>query len=93
MKFMKYNIEHYICDRCGSDIYNSPENVTSMPSRRHFIIKTTELGKYEYVSGIEHISPENLAIDIVEFFGKNYKEYNLCRKCRKDFKRFMKNEN
>ena len=79
---MKHSKEWRTCDRCGKEIirYN----------KEYAYIKTEEIKhlkeEREYIA--EDLAEEVLPMVI---WRKNI-QYDLCPKCRKEFKRFMKND-
>lgn len=78
---MKHQKEWHTCDRCGKEIIRY--------DKEHAYIKTEEVEplhkEREYIA--EDLAKEVLPMVI---WIKNI-QYDLCPKCRKEFKRFMKN--
>lgn len=79
---MKHQKEWSTCDRCGKEIIRC--------NKEYAYIKTEEIKPLQ--EGREYIA-EDLAEEVLPMviWRKNI-QYDLCPKCRKDFKRFMKNE-
>lgn len=79
---MKHQKEWYTCDRCGKKIifYNE----------EYAYFKTEELEPFhkKNIYTAEELAKEELPMAI----WRNENGYDLCPKCRKDFKRFMRNE-
>ena len=79
---MKHQKEWRTCDRCGKEIIRYDE--------KYAYIKTEEIKplheKRECIA--EDLAKEVLPMVI---WRKNM-QYDLCTKCRKEFKRFMKND-
>ena len=92
---MKHEKEWYTCDRCG-------EEIDQIPSQKHIlrrkIVSPIELEmmcdeKYGYVGNKDLITDDVVSVTIVEIHDVKTRRFDLCPKCRKDFERFMKNEN
>lgn len=79
---MKHQKEWYTCDRCGKKIifYNE----------EYAYFKTEELEPFhkKTIYTAEELAKEELPMAI----WRSENGYDLCPKCRKDFKRFMRNE-
>ena len=100
---MKHEKEWYTCDRCGEEIDQIPSQKHIL---RRKIVSPIELEmmcdeKYAYIKTRE-IKPlheksiytaEDLAKEVFPMaIWRDDMRYDLCPKCRKDFKRFMRNE-
>ena len=92
---MKHEKEWYTCDRCG-------EEIDMIPSQQHIlrrkIASTTELKmmcdeKYGYLGDTHLITEDVISVTIVECHDVETRRFDLCPKCRKNFERFMRNEN
>ena len=91
---MKHQKEWTTCDRCGAEIgkmqyflnYLIP---VKMPA--HFRMDYFE--KTCYIANERLLRNKMLFSTIVVSHERKSKEYDLCSKRRKDFERFMKNEN
>lgn len=81
---MKHEREWHTCDRCGKEM-------TTFYNERYARFKTEKLEPlYEKtVYTAEDLAEQTLQMAI----WRKERKYDLCPKCRKDFKRFMKNEN
>ena len=79
---MKHEKEWYTCDRCGKEIIQYDKN------RVH--IKTQEIDPLneDEIYTAKDLAQQTLPMLVWEEECK----YDLCPKCRKDFKRFMRNE-
>ena len=79
---MKHEKEWYTCDRCGKEIifYN----------KEYAYFKTEELKPFRKkdIYTAEDLAKQTLPMAI----WRNEHQYDLCFKCRRDFKRFMRNE-
>lgn len=79
---MKHERQWCTCDRCGKEIIRC--------NKEYAYIKTEEIKplqeEREYIA--EDLAEEVLPMVI---WRKNI-QYDLCPKCRKEFKRFMKND-
>lgn len=79
---MKHQKEWRTCDRCGKEIIRYDE--------KYAYIKTREV-KPLYETSI--YTAEDLAKEAFPMvIWRDDTQYDLCPKCRKDFKRFMSNE-
>lgn len=92
---MRHEKEWYTCDRCESEIKMMPKRRTFLTRK---VITSTEFNMRfanvtGYVADTELVSPSLTGVQIKEICDVGYKEFHLCPKCRKDFERFMKNEN
>ena len=78
---MKHEKEWYTCDRCGKEIIQYDKN------RVH--IKTQEIAPLndDKIYTANDLAQQTLPMLVWEEGCK----YDLCPKCRKDFKRFMRN--
>ena len=92
---MKHEKEWYTCDRCG-------EEIDMLPSQQHIlrrkIASPTELKmmcdeKYGYLGDTHLITEDVISVTIVETHDVKTRRFDLCPRCRKDFERFMRNEN
>lgn len=94
---MKHEKEWYTCDRCGVIINMSMRNVgTHIPFRRkkiykHAKLETVIVDKNGYIAKEELMLPDNVVVEIHEYYEENRKTIHLCGKCRKEFERFMGN--
>lgn len=93
---MRHCEEYYTCDRCGAKI----EKVPSCEQWTHFFyrrrpmkIKTETISPQEYPRACDLNCAQVESMEMVVSYNTETKEYDLCPKCRKDFERFMKNEN
>lgn len=78
---MKHQKEWCTCDRCGKEIIRYDE--------KYAYIKTREV-KPLYEKSI--CTAEDLAREVFPMaIWRDNIQYDLCPKCRKEFKRFMKN--
>ena len=78
---MKHKKEWYTCDRCGKEMTFYNEKYA------HF--KTEEVKPLHEKSTY---TAEDLAKEVLPMaIWKDNMQYDLCPKCRKEFKRFMKN--
>lgn len=77
---MKHSKIWYTCDRCGAKIM--PISKTEL--------KYTRIGDYSEPRPI--FDDENVRGEIESCIFMFPEKYDLCPKCRKEFKRFMKNE-
>lgn len=79
---MKHEKEWHTCDRCGKEIIKYDKN------RVH--IKTQEIDSLneDKIYTAKDLAKQTLPMLVWE---EEY-EYELCPKCRKEFKRFMRNE-
>ena len=78
---MKHSKEWRTCDRCGKEIirYN----------KERAYIKTEEVKPFHEKSTY---TAEELAKEVLPMaIWRDDTQYDLCPKCRKEFKRFMKN--
>ena len=90
---MEHKKEWITCDRCGCEIKEMPKKQTWK------IRRLMSPAEYEieypkgvaYISNIEQITEEVMGVHIVEDVSVMKKTFDLCPKCRKDFKRFMEN--
>lgn len=93
---MKHKKEWITCDRCGKEIDRLPKFATwisrlIMPEAElKLICENSEKG---YIADKRRIANNTFSVEIVETTYKDSKELHLCPKCRKDFERFMMNEN
>lgn len=90
---MKHEKEWYTCDRCGEEIKNICGLAThkvKISKNEYEVIRKDESG---YITGTEFESPGVLSMEIAKFYSSNSKRIQLCRKCRKEFERFMRNGN
>lgn len=79
---MKHSKEWRTCDRCGKEIIRYDE--------KYAYVKTREV---EPLHGKSRYTAEDLAKEVFPMtIWKNDMQYDLCPKCRKEFKRFMRNE-
>lgn len=85
--------EWYTCDRCGAYIKNVPSLLPKIPFTRTELIdiKTCTASIDRYLSGPKPMLENVCSMDIVEYYKCKEKRYNLCGKCRKEFKRWIKN--
>lgn len=95
---MKHEKEWYTCDRCGKSIDEIPSNViekifTRMEFGNFVDIKMMTATKSGYVSDVKLIAPNVYSTEICEYYNGKRKHIHLCRKCRKEFERFMRNGN
>lgn len=79
---MKHSKEWHTCDRCGKEIIRHDE--------KYAYIKTREIKPLHEKSiyTAEDLAKEAFPMAI----WKNEHKYDLCFKCRRDFERFMRNE-
>lgn len=88
---MEHKREWITCDRCGCEIKEMPKKL------QRIIRRTMSPAEYEieyakglaYISNIEQITEDNMGVHIVEDVSVMKKTFDLCPKCREDFKRFM----
>lgn len=91
---MIHHEEYYICDRCGTVIHPGFSVPFSSQRMQVFDIRTDMPEIQEYMNGgIKKLSDVKLGMEIIKNYTYDSKRYHLCYKCRKDFERFMKNEN
>lgn len=78
---MKHQKEWHTCDRCGKEIIRYDE--------KYAYIKTRETKPLHEKS---ICTAEDLAKEVLPMaIWRDDTQYDLCPKCRKEFKRFMKN--
>lgn len=91
--------EWYTCDRCGDLIQSMPSDKGFRSFRHRIMCKPLELDiitsdRSAYVTDkIKLIAPEIASVEIIVSYTEKMGRKHLCGKCRKDFERFMKNEN
>ena len=91
---MEHKREWITCDRCGCEIKEKPEGL------QRIIRRQMSPAEYEieypkglaYISNLEQITEDIMGVHIVEDVSVMRKTFDLCPKCREDFKRFMRNE-
>lgn len=80
--FMKHQKEWHTCDRCGKEIIHYDE--------KYAYIKTREIKPLHEKS---ICTAEVLAKEVFPMaIWRDDIQYDLCPKCRRDFKRFMRND-
>nr|DAT84052.1 MAG TPA: hypothetical protein [Bacteriophage sp.] len=79
---MKHEKEWYVCDRCGKEM--------TFYNERYAHFKTEELEplREKTIYTAEDLAKQTLPMAI----WRKEHEYDLCPKCRKDFERFIRNE-
>ena len=79
---MKHQKEWHTCDRCGKEIIRYDE--------KYAYIKTREIKPLheKSICTAEDLAKEAFPMAI----WRDDMQYDLCPKCRKEFKRFMRNE-
>ena len=91
---MKHEKEWYTCDRCGKEIDRLPQDgklfarMRMNPEEFKVICEETEgyiTDKHELIKGV-------LSVEIKGRIRRREKTIHLCSNCRKDFDRFMNNE-
>ena len=93
---MRHTEEYYICDRCGKKIESDSFSCFPIQRTKVFELRTMVYPEIKsYLSGqkVEKLADDKIAVEITEYRDRRYKEYHLCPKCRKEFERFMKNDN
>lgn len=80
---MKHQKEWHTCDRCGAKI--------EIKSRDK--IKFTWIAQYSSLEPTFEDGDIGAEVENIHRFRLHNRKYDLCPKCRKDFERFMKNEN
>lgn len=80
---MKHQKEWHTCDRCGAEIKFKPRQQ----------LQYVPCGIYS--EPVARFTEDEISCELYKtrFCGKLKKTYELCPKCRKDFERFMRNEN
>lgn len=96
---MKHSKEWHTCDRCGAEIekpkiwydrifpYLRTVNLKKAMSFKEIFTEIKQ-GRIEPVISTNGI--ENIVLE--EYYCTKTKQIDLCPKCRKDFERFMRNE-
>jgi hypothetical protein len=79
---MKHQKEWHTCDRCGKEMTFYNEKYA------HFKTEELEPLREKTTYTAEDLAKQTLPMAI----WRNEHKYDLCPKCRKDFKRFMRNE-
>lgn len=90
--------EWYTCDRCGDLINEVPSGKSFSKciyriSCKPVELKTLTADRYGYITDTKLVFPEIASVEITESYTENRNKIHLCGKCRKEFERFMKNEN
>lgn len=92
---MKHEKTWYTCDRCGAEIDRLPDNfrwTRKFNASTGAEIKLIYEDLSSYLANRYPISPKTLNVEIIESTNRRSKEFHLCPECRKDFERFMRNE-
>lgn len=95
---MKHEKEWYTCDRCGAKIERPLANIFRMPNSMIAKVGIVEYFPKAYIANLEKATVrigKMFCADSVEvglYTDKKSKKYELCRKCQKEFERFMRNE-
>ena len=88
---MEHKREWITCDRCGREIKEMPKKqlwkIRRLMSPAEYEIEYPK--GVAYISNIEQITEEVMGVHIVEDISVKRKTFDLCPKCREDFKRFM----
>ena len=88
---------YFTCDRCGARIDMIPsyaKDYASTISKSALTLEILSVDVRGYVTNKEALDlPDVQSIEIIEDYGPRHSTKHLCKKCRKDFKRFMKGEN
>lgn len=79
---MKHEKEWHTCDRCGKEIKIKPRNE----------IKFTWITRYSSLEPTFEDGDIGAEVENIHTFRLHSHKYDLCFKCRRDFERFMRNE-
>lgn len=80
---MKHSKEWHTCDRCGKEIKIKQRNE----------IKFTWITRYSSLEPTFEDGDIGAEVENIHTFRLHSHKYDLCFKCRRDFERFMRNEN
>lgn len=94
---MKHEKEWYTCDRCGCEINKISTGAEFIRGFWSAFCKPAELhtitaDKSGYVTNKRFIEQVIIGMDIVEYYNEKHRTIHLCGKCRKEFERFLRNE-
>lgn len=91
---MKHKNKCKTCDRRGAEIGKMPDFLNYLiPVKMPAHFRMDYFDKTGYIANERLLRNKMLSATIVVSHERKSKEYDLCSKCRKDFERFMKNEN
>lgn len=84
---MKHEEEWYSCDRCGAKI-GEGYCFAGKCEKKYITVSETDLEKY--TTGVTRNSYGGCIISMVHSIIPRKKNIHLCKQCRKDFNKFMK---